>query len=393
MHSRRLTIRMLASTKGIQKLCLSTQATRVTLLLIIVVSVRWLAIKMGWPNVKSIFKGLDKIRARGQDRHETYILPQYEHFTFNFNVIGLEKTIRKATELGCWKPVDDLQILFTAGAQPKRRKYVQFQMEQVFGKFFRQSYLSKLKNAAQVWFFSPVMIEQVRSLVDLQSAFYVPLFLSYDSDNPPYTCPIKRNQDSWRGSLQILFQKKYINIEMLHEGRNKRIFIGGEDASSHYMGKEIENLMDSFEVLYFGSLRGSYLNQRENMCNWLPNTGIRLLCAQGIHGIVLEYFVCKAKVILVDSYYPNASLGTHRVDPLIIAGKIIVAHHSNDPFLDLLYNDVVHFVTNKTVYAVLKKVLGDYENVLKEQRQKARRFVTAMRDITPLCYALSKLKM
>ncbi len=147
------------------------------------------------------------------------------------------------------------------------------------------------------------------------------------------------------------------------------------------------------------------------MCADLQRSGVTTFCAEGIIEKDLELTVCAADVIFVLPYYPNSSLATHRIDPLILAGKPVVTIHSNDPDLDSVYADVVKFVSPEEIVASVGEIVREKEKE-REERGRGKKelevrteyglsqnfstFLTdwmtrKIDDIQPLCFALSSL--
>lgn len=59
-------------------------------------------------------------------------------------------------------------------------------------------------------------------------------------------------------------------------------------------------------------------------------------CFEGIFGRALESMVESASIVVLERYYKLSCLETHRVDPLLLKGKIVVTSPS---FGELLWLD------------------------------------------------------
>lgn len=51
-------------------------------------------------------------------------------------------------------------------------------------------------------------------------------------------------------------------------------------------------------------------------------------CFEGIFGSALDAIIDAATIVVLERYYESSSLETHRVDPLLLKGKIIVTSPS-----------------------------------------------------------------
>jgi hypothetical protein len=47
-------------------------------------------------------------------------------------------------------------------------------------------------------------------------------------------------------------------------------------------------------------------------------------CFEGVFGDALEAMVEEASIVVLERYYDTSSLETHRVDPLLLKGKVVV---------------------------------------------------------------------
>jgi hypothetical protein len=93
----------------------------------------------------------------------------------------------------------------------------------------------------------------------------------------------------------------------------------------------------------FGALESSFGNQREELCDSLLLTGHAVLCLEGVFGELLNYLVCVSKIVVINHYYENSALETHRIDSLLQAKKVVVAT-SSPSALDGYYSHIIPVV-------------------------------------------------
>ena len=107
------------------------------------------------------------------------------------------------------------------------------------------------------------------------------------------------------------------------------------------------------DVLLFGFLPCSHDNMRERICSNLERelNEFRIVCLHQVFDKDLEFFIERSKVILNIPFYQDSSLATHRIDPLLLRGKLVVSLPSSDPYLNSLYSPVVHFAKNESTLA------------------------------------------
>jgi hypothetical protein len=136
----------------------------------------------------------------------------------------------------------------------------------------------------------------------------------------------------------------------------------------------------------------SYDNNREKMCDRLHAGGVRALCAHSLFGPLLAFYVCNARIVVLEHYYNNASLETHRVDTLLLLGKVVVSTPSGDAELDRAYQDFVLFSQPEDIADSVQRVLTEWALFDKYQRARQAHFTRWVRNIDPLCYALRSLR-
>jgi len=105
-----------------------------------------------------------------------------------------------------------------------------------------------------------------------------------------------------------------------------------------------------------------------------------------------ERYICGAKVVFVEHAFAGAALEVHRINPLLVRGKAVVAVRSGDATLDAQYAGAIELVADgKDLPAAVAKLLRDGDARLEAER-RARAFVEARRsDVAPLCAALRTL--
>lgn len=311
---------------------------------------------------------------------------------YSENAKGLMKSLVKAVSAGCGNPSVPTEIILMRDSMPNLKQYILFQMEQTYGRYFTDEYVELMKGAVQVWFFSPIMLEQVRERYGIDKGFYVPLFLTVDTENPQYQCSERQREDITPGTYQLYFNGTYAIVGVQERNTLK---IQGISSTSQRGPNEMKDtilqMFYQFDVLYFGEISGSYQNQREGLCNRLMARGFKIMCVQRTIGAALEYLVCRAKVVVVDSFHLNASLSTHRIDPLILAEKIVLAKQSHDPYLDMVYSPSIEFTDDIDLDRTLSLILREYGKYQRQMTQKKINFVNSMSSLTPLCYALNHL--
>lgn len=381
---------------------------------------------------------------------ETYFeFPDHDSPYFEANTKGMAHTLSKALK-ACpnarkhlsnqFKTLKKVQIIFDSQRAPTAERYIQFQTEQLQSPLFTQQYLDKMANAQQVWEFSPRIAETLRSGYGLKNVHYIPLMLTYGNwvesnflekvrsagramtrvalwlrhhlsrDSRNAETKLGQNQDESAGFIYqytnncYVQWKQYASSGSLVQTRNteRKFTMSGVSSSScprdglqcEYTGPRILEINRPIDVLLYGFLPCSHENIRERVCDAL-RTGIvggTIMCLHQVFGKELDYFIENSKIILNVPFYKDASLGTHRIDPLILREKTVVSLPSFDPHLDALYRPLVYFANETSLIEYINILLGSLDQFRSKRRYQTRRYVDMhLRNIAHVCKALEEL--
>lgn len=373
---------------------------------------------------------------------------------FQHNVNALKLSLQQAMAKGClgkWTfPPIDIHVIFDATTKPKSPFYIQVQLEQRHSFHFSNRYVDKLNQAIQVWEFThPENGQEVNSIPGVNtSLYYVPTMLMLDQNPPVYSCDQQLysaqqaeagNQtntiasstmtSSWITKILKKLPQSFAFLLYRHGIYTQCSISAGKIAvtnmtrsscassSSHaegYCWKGNISLPSSSEysqhvaqceealfppqhtidVLTFGKLQGSYLNNRERVCDGLIEKGHLVACVEDVFNQVLNHFVCMAKMVVVNHYFKTSALETHRIDPLLQVGKVVVAVASPNPVIDRYYAPYFPIVSVKDIVSTTDHILKHYEVWTHEQHYHERMggFVQSIaNNVDPLCLALSHI--
>ncbi|KAH7621103.1 hypothetical protein Ndes2526B_g03946 [Nannochloris sp. 'desiccata'] len=317
-----------------------------------------------------------------------FIFSEKDDIYFGRNVLGLEKALRKAWERGCLRSgvQGPIHIIFRSNTPPMSSKYIQFQLEQHSSGFFTPDYIMKLKSAMQVWEFSPTNALKLQSKLNISNVFTVPTRTTYDSEDPPIVCDGIFPEGVQ--SMQSYKDGCYVNWSYA-SATFTPINIAPSPCGKSCNKKDAHDLWPEPEVLLYGYLPCSHNNCRENLCDKLHNAGFRTTCLHQVFGHLLNFFVCRAKIIVVEHYYANASLETHRIDALLLASKSVIAVPSSDPVLDALYSKYITFANKDTIISTVRSLLNS--KAFQQSKEMQESFKDLATNTDPLCYALNHL--
>jgi hypothetical protein len=372
-----------------------------------------------------------------------FVFSESKSIFFRSNAKGLQASLNMAFHRRCLVGQNlrySVHIIFDAATVPTSPYYIQVQLEQRNTHHFSETYLEKLSNALQIWEFSYSDQEGVTNIPNVETdVYFVPTILMLDnSSTSVYHCPSVNPAQS----TQFYNKKKTIiakpfkvyryglyhtcsydkklgwKLTKSHHSKCYEIYNGNKNYTHHekqYCWKEVAVNNDSslavepmnsdlfcseivnrtvpIDVLMFGALEGSFGNQREELCDSLLQTGYAVLCLEGVFGELLNYLVCVSKIVVLNHYFENSALETHRIDSLLQAKKVVVATSSHSA-LDGYYSHVMPVVNHGSIVPLVKEILSDYDrwivssNHLKRVEHFLQRMTT---NIDPLCYAISQL--
>jgi glycosyltransferase involved in cell wall biosynthesis len=358
---------------------------------------------------------------------------------FGNNVKGLQDSLNSAFNRRCVveQPLQfPIHIIFAAVEVPTSPYYIQVQLEQRNTRHFSEQYLEKLSNALQIWEFSYSAQSGITKIPTVETdVYFVPTILMLDNSNTAvYRCPFDNATESTEfyskkntatGSpFKVYRYGQYHTCEYNHQEHGwklsksepstcyehnknhqnkhhhqkqycwKAVAVNNDSSvNSESFCTEIVNRNVPIDVLMFGALEGSFANQREELCDSLLLTGHAVLCLQGVFGELLNYLVCVSRIIVVNHFYRNSALETHRIDSLLQAKKVVVATSSHSA-LDGYYSHVTPVVNQGSIVPLVKEILLDYDGwiISTNHLKKVEHFLQKMTsNIDPLCYAISQL--
>jgi glycosyltransferase involved in cell wall biosynthesis len=372
-----------------------------------------------------------------------FVFSESESVFFRNNVKGLQASLKTTLERRCLVGQNlryPVHIIFDATAVPTSPYYIQVQLEQRNTHHFSEGYLEKLSNALQIWEFSYSDQEGVTNIPDVETdVYFVPTMLMLDNSNTSvYHCPSVNPVQS----IKFYSKKKTIiakpfnvyqygryhtcsydkklgwKLTRSHHSKCYEVYNSNQNRTHHenqYCWKAMAGNNDSspalepmnsdsfcseivrrnipIDVFMFGALEGSFGNQREELCDSLLLTGHGVLCLEAVFEELLNYLVCISKIIVINHYYENSALETHRIDSLLQAKKVVVAASSSSA-LDGYYSRAMPVVNHGSIVPLVNEILLDYDRWIASHNhlKKVEHFLQKMTaNIDPLCYAISQL--
>ena len=138
------------------------------------------------------------------------------------------------------------------------------------------------------------------------------------------------------------------------------------------------------QVAMYGALSGSDNDRRLKLCVALKealaaatpsplsssSSSSSFECFHGIYGPSLDQVLCTADIIVVDRFYSNGAIESHRIDPLLKMGKAVVSMSSKDANMQTLYGEAVVFVHSVGEMAArVGELLADRGSRERQQRR------------------------
>ena len=151
-----------------------------------------------------------------------------------------------------------------------------------------------------------------------------------------------------------------ININKLAEYEINAFFMP-YFPSGIYIYPELPHIKKDIDVLFIGNLN----NKRKEWLKELSNENINLKIVTNLfYEKSIEYFA-RSKIVLNIHYYKGDSiLEVTRIIPSLENKCIVVSEESQDPYYNILYNDIVKTTNLLSLKNDIKNILNNYNNFL-----------------------------
>lgn len=338
-----------------------------------------------------------------KDVHPFFFTEASDDRFFGANIKALKKSLKVAISNGCledWNQQNSserIHIIMQHLTQPASNRYVQVQFEQHTSRWFTPAYLDKLANATQIWELSTrgakLLGERLPSTAT--KTFAMPTTVYLDDKRPQFVCAAHNRRPS--GLVNVYEGGCYQTWRITGSQQKLEKFEAGSCKQSKcqirakYTTTSLRQ--DPVDVVFYGSIMCSDGNKREQMCDRLHARGIPAICLHVIFGPLLTHYVCNSRIIVLEHYYSRASLETHRIDALLLLGKVVVSTPSADPELDRAYSDYVIFSEPENIAETVQDVLANWHLFEHREDDRKARFMRWVRNRDPLCYALRNLNV
>lgn len=327
---------------------------------------------------------------------DNFVFTEERSRYFQDNIDSFKVNLKYALEKGCLPTAQSerIHVAFDARARSASPVYIQVQLEQSKSPFFNDQYFKKLASVAQVWDFSHQQAVDFKAM--FSHAFFMPTTTYLSAEKPIFACEedylVEDREYGFNyykdGHYMTCFMKNgLVNVTMVRRSVSKRPPEETPFPPPYKVGDTFQ--FDIPDILYYGQMERSSDNLRERTCDAVAAAGMKVMCVQNLFGPLLRHTVCRTKVVLVNQYYPDAQLGTHRIDPLLLAGTKVVAMQSADRVLDAEYAPAVTFATWNTLITVVKRAL---EEQSEGEVERVRAYMAnRVSNLGPLCHALVSL--
>jgi glycosyltransferase involved in cell wall biosynthesis len=357
-----------------------------------------------------------------------FVFTEGESIVYRNNVKGLQASLNTTLRRRCltgdeiyFQP--PIHIIFGTNTVPISPYYIQVHVEQLNVHHFNDKYKVKLSNALQIWEFSYNEREGVMRLPYVKTdVYFVPTILMLDNSTLVYRCPsvipaqsvkfYDKEKDIIANPFKVYRFGQYHTCTYNRQERRWKLTKSElstcyeharhqskycwnstnpvKAVNSDVFCSEIVHRKVPIDVLMFGAMELSFGNKREELCDSLLSTGNAILCVQGAFRELLNYFVCISKIIVINHYYQDSALETHRIDSLLQSKKVVVAT-SSPSALDGYYSRGTPVVRPEKVVPVVEKILANYEHAFAHFHRTDRFLQQMTTNIDPLCYAITQL--
>lgn len=82
------------------------------------------------------------------------------------------------------------------------------------------------------------------------------------------------------------------------------------------------------KVIFYGAIKNSDDNRRGKLCSYLTINLNSFRCYESLFGNYLNYILYHSSIVILERFYTHSSLESHRIDPLLFQGKILISTES-----------------------------------------------------------------
>lgn len=322
---------------------------------------------------------------------------------FSHNVLGMRQSLQSAELQGCYpnfaaNSTVVISIFFLSYAL-HAKTYIFNVVEQVGSKWLMpkalksghaHQYLQVMRNAIQLWYMSKYTLQKtIERYPELgRKSYYVPT-RAYAT--PIFNCGVGEITPI-PGAVALLhklnqsYRCTYSSVCGQWLPFAKKKFHGRKRSELCTQGKSPCDDLPNLQVIHYGSIDKA----RAELCRDMYNTIKGAACVSHTFGSSLNYLVCRAKVVVIEHRFALSALVTHRIDPLLIAGKLVVSTHSADKDMDEEYSHLITFSEKAELIRTILHVLQNASLVANAKNQIPSKFQAMIRlaRANYLCNAL-----
>jgi len=293
-----------------------------------------------------------------------------------------------------------IHVVFRHNTPPIHQKYIQVQTEQPSSvvEVANKEYRRKLERAWQIWDLTPSSAERLaKALPDNADAIYsVPTTTYVEANGASITCLKVTDSKKLNGEFYSYESGCHSRWKVKRGALSKLKQPLSSDCGTRRCepsSSSITSLRSDPDVLFYGSSSCSSASRHEALCDLLkhPGNGFAAECVHDISGVVLDHFFCHSKVIVIDSFNEGAALPSHRIDALLLAGKIVVSTPFKLLSLNKFYEDFILLADEEDLAATVRYVVENYSKFQDLAQLQRQRFASIVNNVEPLCYALRGL--
>jgi hypothetical protein len=181
-----------------------------------------------------------------------------------------------------------------------------------------------------VWVFSPSHYRYTTKYLGLKNVFLVPMWNFLDLTN-------EFDQKMIASTCSVPVVKIMTLAQVGPEKKGileKCNFVSAGCTGGEIADKTLPICNNHPKVLFFGAIAGSDSDRRMRMCVEMKQQFRNNFdCYEAVFGASLVSLVNSASIIVLDRFYNSSTLETHRIDPLLMKGKVVVSTRSMGKFV------------------------------------------------------------
>jgi hypothetical protein len=143
-------------------------------------------------------------------------------------------------------------------------------------------------------------------------------------------------------------------------------------SSGIYVHPDLPNIKKDIDVLFIGNLNNKRKEWLKELTNDTDNNINLKIITNLFYDKSIEYFARSKVVINIHFYKEQSTLEVSRIIPALENNCIVLSEKSNDPYYNIIYDDIIKITDLVKLRDDIKYILNNYDNCLFNNKNKLK---------------------